>query len=37
MDVDVESEAMLEEKFIEQLKGMGYEFIKIKRDNIYDA
>ncbi len=30
MPVDVESEAMLEEKFIEQLQGMDYERIKIK-------
>lgn len=30
MPVDVESEAMLENKFINQLKSMGYEFIKIK-------
>ena len=31
--MDVESEVMLEEKFIEQLKNMGYEFIKIKDEN----
>ncbi|WP_296803307.1 type I restriction endonuclease [uncultured Methanobrevibacter sp.] len=37
MDVDVESEAMLEEKFIEQLKGMGYEFIKIKNEEELNA
>ena len=37
MDVDVESEAMLEEKFIEQLKGMGYEFIKIKNEGELNA
>ena len=32
MTVDVESEAMLEEKFIEQLQDMGYERIKIKNE-----
>ena len=37
MDIDVESEAMLEEKFIEQLKGMGYEFIKIKNEEELNA
>ena len=37
MDVDVESEAMLEEKFIKQLKGMGYEFIKIKNEEELNA
>ena len=31
MSVDVESEAMLEEKFIEQLQSMGYDRIKIKK------
>lgn len=29
---DIESEAMLEEKFIEQLQGMGYECIKINNE-----
>ena len=33
MSIDVESEAMLENKFIKQLQGMGYEFIKIKDPN----
>ena len=37
MTVDVESEAMLEDKFIEQLKGMGYEFIKINNEEQLNA
>ena len=37
MPVDVESEAMLEDKFIEQLKGMGYEFIKINNEEQLNA
>lgn len=32
MSLNVESEAMLEEKFIEQLQSMGYERIKIKNE-----
>ena len=32
MSVDVENEAMIEEKFIKQLQGMGYERIKIKNE-----
>lgn len=37
MAVDVESEAMLEDKFIKQLQGMGYEFIKIKNEEELNA
>jgi len=37
MAVDVESEAMLEEKFIEQLQSMGYERIKIKNEEELNA
>lgn len=37
MTVDVESEAMLEEKFIEQLQDMGYERIKIKNEEQLNA
>ena len=37
MTVDVESEAMLEEKFIEQLQDMGYERIKIKNEQQLNA
>jgi type I restriction enzyme R subunit len=37
MSVDVESEAMLEEKFIEQLQRMGYERIKIKNEEQLNA
>ena len=33
MSVDVESEAMLENKFIKQLQSMGYEYIKLKDEN----
>ena len=32
MSIDVESESMLEDKFISQLTEMGYEFIKIKNE-----
>lgn len=32
MGIDVESESMLEEKFIKQLQSMGYERIKIKNE-----
>lgn len=37
MSIDVESEAMLENKFIKQLQGMGYEFIKIKDEDDLNA
>ena len=37
MAVDVESEAMLEERFIEQLQSMGYERIKIKNEKELNA
>ena len=37
MSFDVETEAQLEDKFIEQLKGMGYEFIKIKNEDELNA
>ena len=37
MPVDVESEKMLEDKFIKQLQGMGYEFIKIKNEQELNA
>ncbi|WP_149731224.1 type I restriction endonuclease subunit R [Methanobrevibacter millerae] len=37
MPVDVESEKMLEDKFIKQLQGMGYEFIKIKNEEELNA
>ncbi|PWB87855.1 type I restriction endonuclease subunit R [Methanobrevibacter thaueri] len=37
MNIDVESEAMLEEKFINQLSKMGYEFIKIKNEEELNA
>ena len=37
MSIDVESEAMLENKFIKQLQGMGYEFIKIKNEDDLNA
>ena len=37
MAVDVESEAMLEERFIEQLQSMGYERIKIKNEEELNA
>lgn len=37
MSVDVESESMLEEKFIEQLQSMGYERIKIKNEEQLNA
>ena len=33
MSVDVESEAMLEDKFIRQLQTMGYEYIKLKDED----
>ena len=33
MSVDVESEAMLEDKFIKQLQSMGYEYIKLKDED----
>lgn len=37
MSVNVESEAMLEEKFIEHLQSMGYERIKIKNEEQLNA
>ena len=37
MTVDVESEAMLEEKFIEHLQSIGYERIKIKNEEQLNA
>ena len=37
MTFDVESEAQLEKKFIEQLESMGYEFIKIKNEDELNA
>ena len=37
MTMNVESEAMLEDKFIKQLQSMGYEFIKIKDEEGLNA
>ena len=37
MSVNIESEAMLEEKFIKQLQGLGYERIKIKNEEQLNA
>lgn len=37
MSIGVESEAMLEDKFIKQLQSMGYEFIKIKDEDGLNA
>ena len=37
MDIDVESESMLEEKFIKQLQSMGYERVQIKNEEQLNA
>ena len=37
MYTNVESESMLEEKFIQQLQSMGYERVKIKNEDQLNA
>ena len=37
MSINVESESMLEEKFIKQLQSMGYERVQIKNEEQLNA